>query len=178
MYNYANCVHIANGFDSRLLKGILFVSRSPYFNPVRISPSLVTNQGGRLQIKSSRATAVFITTGAVAKCQLIHAGTGGTTMAPYAVKNISLYPLPEDYERFVSFFGTALGQKVLYGAISGGSMTFSTRKEGATKGVCILFVSIYVSILLQYCRHSEGKRPLRYGRVNQFDFLVSIKLGM
>jgi hypothetical protein len=123
-YSYHICIR-------RFLSGLNFESHRCYFNPARISPSALLNNKGRLYVKNSRSVAILITTGAVAHCNLIAAAHGGTTAAPFRIKNISLYPLRQEYARTASCIGTALGVKSLYGPVSGGIMTFSTRKEGA-----------------------------------------------
>jgi len=117
----------------RLESAINFVSHSPYFNPARISPSVLWNQSGHLLIKGSRNTAVFIATGAVAECNLIHGGSAGNAMAPYTVKNISVFLIREEYLRSISCIGTALSQTTMHGPVSSGFMTFSTRKESASR---------------------------------------------
>jgi hypothetical protein len=133
-YSYHICIR-------RLLSGLNFESHRCFFNPARVSPSVFLNNKGRLYIKDSRSIAVLVTTGAVASCNLIAPAHGGTTTAPSRVKNISLYPLRQEYVRTASCVGTVLGAKSLYGPVSGGTMTFSTRKDGAATGESVLSVS-------------------------------------
>lgn len=110
------------------------MSHKGYVNPARIDPTSLAKQGSRLIVRASRQNAVFITTGAVANCNLVSSTTGGSGAYSYRVKNISIFPLSQEYERTISCIGTALGLNEMYGPLSDIALIFSTRKEGVEFG--------------------------------------------
>jgi hypothetical protein len=121
-----------NGYR-RLRRSVLFVSHGCYFNPARIDPSLLSVNNSRLVVANTRQTAVLITTGAVLHCTLVHSGVGGTAQSSYRVKNISICPLSQEFERTISCIGSVYNATALYGPLSAGALTFSTRRDSASK---------------------------------------------
>ena len=115
---------------------IRFRNHLPYINPSRASPSLVTREGDRLLISTAerrRQTAVFLTVGIVAQCELVSPGWGGTSNS-YQVRRIAVCPFSTEYQRAIAFFGNILGTKMFVGALSDGNMIFGTRREASSGG--------------------------------------------
>ncbi|KAF8891010.1 hypothetical protein BD779DRAFT_1469092 [Infundibulicybe gibba] len=113
---------------ARFFRAIQFVSHNSFLNPARIAPSQVVKQTSRcLTSASTRQTAVLISTGAIAACNLIMAVQAGSSQSPYTVKNVSIFPLTQEYERSISCIGMAFGVKEFHGPLAGGTLTFSTR---------------------------------------------------
>jgi len=75
----------------------------------------------------------MITTGAVLHCSLVKPGVGGTGQSNYRVKNISVYPLSQEYERTISCIGSVYNATELHGPLSAGALTFSTRRDSSSK---------------------------------------------
>ncbi|KAF8871922.1 hypothetical protein BD779DRAFT_1680028 [Infundibulicybe gibba] len=113
---------------ARFFRAVQFVAHNSFLNPARIAPSQVVKQTSRyLTCASTRQTAIFISTGAIAVCNLITAVQAGSNQSPYTVKNVSIFPLTQEYERSISCIGMAFGVKEFYGPLVGGTLIFSTR---------------------------------------------------
>ncbi|KAF8351717.1 hypothetical protein F5887DRAFT_912413 [Amanita rubescens] len=118
---------------------IRFRNHSPYVNPSRASPSLVTRDGDRLLLSTpapqqgQRQTAVFLTAGIVSQCELVTPGWSGTSNS-YQVRRIAVCPFSTEYQRAIAFIGNVMGTKMFLGALSDGNMIFGTRREGANVG--------------------------------------------
>ncbi|KAF8883849.1 hypothetical protein BD779DRAFT_1472351 [Infundibulicybe gibba] len=73
-----------------------------------------------------RAT-TFVSYNAFLNPARIAPSQAGSNQSPYAVKNISIFPLSQEYERSISCVGMAFGVKEFHGPLAGGALTLSTR---------------------------------------------------
>ncbi|KAL0946068.1 hypothetical protein HGRIS_012341 [Hohenbuehelia grisea] len=116
-----------------ILHGIRFVKHGRYVNPSRVSASDLVMHGGWLRVAdpsitdpSQLPTAIFVSIGACGDCNL-HQSTdayGGCQ-----VKNISLFPLSQEFHSMVALMGKIVGSNKLQGPFAGSKVTFSTRKS-------------------------------------------------
>ena len=96
----------------------------------------MTREGDRLLISNPqlrRQTAVFLTVGIVAQCELVTPGWGGTSNS-YQVRRIAVCPFSTEYQLAIAFFGNVLGCKMFVGALADGNMIFGTRREATGSG--------------------------------------------
>ncbi|KAF8870569.1 hypothetical protein BD779DRAFT_1680973 [Infundibulicybe gibba] len=113
---------------ARFFRAVQFTSHNSFLNPARIAPSQVVKQISRcLTCASTRQTAIFVSAGAIAACNLITPIQAGSSQSPHTVKNVSIFPLTQEYERSISCLGMAFDVKEFYGPLVGGALTFSTR---------------------------------------------------
>jgi hypothetical protein len=96
---------------------------------------MLSKERDRLVIAGSRNTAVFITTGCSYQCSLVQPGYGGSASSQYRVRKISMFPFTQEYERSMACIANVLDIPSFYGAMSGGALTFSTRKENTTGSI-------------------------------------------
>jgi hypothetical protein len=95
--------------------------------------------------QTRRQTAVFLTTGIVSHCKLVSPGWGGSQNS-HQVRRITLCPFTVEYQHTVAYIGNVLGVKLFVGALSNGSIVFSTRPEAA--GSVAASVSVFFFFFL------------------------------
>lgn len=100
-------------------------------NPGRASSSGVAVKDGRVVLSGAHASAIFLSNGCVAACNLVVPGTNGTGMNTHSVKKIGIWPINEEFDALAGYFGAVYGVDAFYTHFFADILTFQTMKEGA-----------------------------------------------
>ena len=140
-----------------LASAVRFSTVLPFVNPARAALAAVKLEGRKFVVQGVKGNnfegvnAVFLTTGIVTECTIVNPATswaplGGPPGSP--VRRVRLRPFAIEYERTVAYLGTLLDTektKTYAGPVSSNSLSFSTRKDGARKGMsCCRFPPVFV----------------------------------
>ena len=118
VYSYRNFKH-AHNFSS---DGLFVNPGKVPVDGIGISDNWVAVAGGHISI-------IFISNGCVAACNLFIPGTNGSGMHINHVKKIRIWPLNEEFDALMTYFGVAYGVSQFYCSFFGDILTFQMQIE-------------------------------------------------
>lgn len=112
------------------MAAVRFKKFGPFVNFARVDLGAVENKFKGLTMTGQKNLAVSLLTGGIVSCNLVLPKTSTREGAAHS-KSISVIPILDEYERYISYIGLKLGSSSLHGPIYDSSyLTFSTRKDG------------------------------------------------
>lgn len=132
------CVH------RRLLQAIRYTGSgdTPYYNAARDAPSLFRYEASKILIAPTatypdkKRIACFLMPGVVESCNIKNPFSTEWQGAVSTVRQIRIFPLSQENEMTMATLGAIMKVPEFLAKVSGGTLSFSSRKQGASNGMC------------------------------------------
>ena len=109
-----------------------FSSDGLFVNPGKAAVDGIGVSESRVVVAGGHTSIIFVLNDCVAACNLFIPGTNGSGMHINCVKKIRIWPLNEEFDVLMAYFGAVYGISQFYCSFFGDILTFQTQVDKAS----------------------------------------------